>query len=365
VKVTFPHMGTAWIPMRAILRDLDVEVVVPPPTTRRTVELGVRHSPEFACFPLKLNLGNFMEAYELGADTILMGGGTGPCRFGYYAQVHREILADLGYDFRMVVLEPPRGHIGELLEKLRFITGGQPLRRIWRALRLGWNKFQAIDTLEREVFRVRAREKIRGSASRTFQRGLEMIDEARNVEETWESVEKCLDLLARIPRDEDVEPLRVGVVGEIFMITEPAANLKVLERLGSMGVEVDRAVMIGEWIRQHLLLDALRLRRKKDPVKEAAKPYLDHFVGGEGLESIGNSVLYARRGYDGIVHILPFTCMPEIVARSLLPQVAADHDIPVLTLVLDEHAGEAGVLTRLEAFVDLLRRRKEQRRSCC
>ena len=30
----------------------------------------------------------------MGADTILMAGGCGPCRFGYYSQLHREILRD-------------------------------------------------------------------------------------------------------------------------------------------------------------------------------------------------------------------------------------------------------------------------------
>ena len=81
--------------------------MLPPPTSRRTVELGVRNAPEFACFPLKLNLGNFLEAREMGADTVLMAGGIGPCRFGYYAQVQREILADMGAAMEMVVLEPP------------------------------------------------------------------------------------------------------------------------------------------------------------------------------------------------------------------------------------------------------------------
>lgn len=51
-------------------------------------------------------------------------------------------------------------------------------------------------------------------------------------------------------------------------------------------------------------------------------------------------------------------CMPEIISRSILPQVSRDHDMPVLSLVLDEHTGEAGIQTRLEAFVDLLERNR-------
>ena len=51
---------------------------------------------------------------------------------------------------------------------------------------------------------------------------------------------------------------------------------------------------------------------------------------------------------DGIVHILPFTCMPEIVAQSILPLVSRDYQLPILTMVVDEHTGIAGVRTRLE-----------------
>jgi predicted nucleotide-binding protein (sugar kinase/HSP70/actin superfamily) len=66
----------------------------------------------------------------------------------------------------------------------------------------------------------------------------------------------------------------------------------------------------------------------------------------------------AQEGVDGIVHILPFTCMPEIVAQSILPSVGKDYQLPILTVVVDEHTGIAGIRTRLEAFVDLLASRR-------
>ncbi len=54
-----------------------------------------------------------------------------------------------------------------------------------------------------------------------------------------------------------------------------------------------------------------------------------------------------------------FACIPEIVAKSIVPKLSKDYGIPVLTLFIDEQTGSAGVQTRLEAFVDLM----EQRRS--
>jgi predicted nucleotide-binding protein (sugar kinase/HSP70/actin superfamily) len=52
--------------------------------------------------------------------------------------------------------------------------------------------------------------------------------------------------------------------------------------------------------------------------------------------------------------------MPEIVAQTILPAVSRETGVPVMTLVVDEHSAEAGIVTRLEAFVDMLRRRTKR-----
>ena len=70
MKVTFPHMGTAHLAFGTLLADLGLEPVVPPRTSQRTLALGVKYAPEFACFPLKVNLGNYLEAFAAGAEAI-------------------------------------------------------------------------------------------------------------------------------------------------------------------------------------------------------------------------------------------------------------------------------------------------------
>ena len=127
-----------------------------------------------------------------------------------------------------------------------------------------------------------------------------------------------------------------------------------------MGVVIRRQIWFSDWILHHVVLSTLRLKRDAHLFR-LARPYLTHFVGGHGLESVAHTVAMAREGVDGVVHVLPFTCMPEIVAQSVLPQVSRDYSMPILTLVVDEHSAEAGVHTRLEAFVDLLKSRKRVR----
>ncbi|MCL6635531.1 MAG: CoA protein activase, partial [Peptococcaceae bacterium] len=130
------------------------------------------------------------------------------------------------------------------------------------------------------------------------------------------------------------------------------------------GVEGDRSIYLSEWINDHLFLGLLKGLRSRREACEAAPPYLRHFVGGHGQETVGSAVNYARSGYDGLIQVFPFTCMPEIVAESILPGVSMDYGIPVLTLIVDEHTGEAGMITRLEAFTDLLARKKEAKEAC-
>ncbi len=50
--------------------------------------------------------------------------------------------------------------------------------------------------------------------------------------------------------------------------------------------------------------------------------------------------------------------MPEIMSQNIFPKMREDVDLPILSLIMDEQTGKAGYLTRLEAFVDLMRRKK-------
>jgi predicted nucleotide-binding protein (sugar kinase/HSP70/actin superfamily) len=94
-------------------------------------------------------------------------------------------------------------------------------------------------------------------------------------------------------------------------------------------------------------------------IRRASKEYLPLCVGGHARECIGEAVLAQQEGFDGAIQIFPMGCMPEIVAKSILPAISKEKDFPIMTLVVDEMTGEAGYITRIEAFIDLLERRKE------
>ncbi len=361
MRVTFPHMGNLYIPVKAMLEHLGIEAVVPPFSSKKTLTLGAKYGPEFACLPMKLNLGNFIEAREMGADTIIMAGGRGPCRFGYYAQIEQAILKDIGCDMRLIVFEPPERHFSELLVKIKQISGRSSWWQVIQAVRFGYQKARAVDEVEMAAFKSRPREVTPGATDAAQQEALRLIDAASNRSELAGAVNKAASIISGVAVDKNRTVVKVGLVGEIYTLLDPFSNQYLERRLGKLGAEVNRSIYLSEWVNDHIFMGLVKGMRSRKETCGAAFPYLRHFVGGHGQETIGSAVTYARSGFDGLIQVLPFTCMPEIVAESILPEVSTDYSIPAMTLIVDEHTGEAGTLTRLEAFVDLLERKKETR----
>ncbi|MFW5991944.1 MAG: acyl-CoA dehydratase activase-related protein [Halanaerobiaceae bacterium] len=350
-KITFPHMGFMDIPLKAFFQELGFSVVTPPRITRKTLDLGMKNGPEFACLPLKINLGNFIQALDKGANIIVMGGGCGPCRFGYYGEVQRAILKKLGYDFKMFVIEPG---IFRNYRRIKEVFGKIPYKKIYPAAKLAWIKGRVVDRAYRLVLKNRAREEKSGQVDNIYRDFLRNVDNTASVDKinnyTDEFEKNIKEICSSFKKDIE---LNVGIVGEIYLVLEPFVNLEVERKLGKLGVSVEKDIYMTSW-----LLHFLHLSSEIDEIKEAAANYLRSFVGGHGLETVGNAVRYARRGFDGVIQLAPFTCMPEIISQSILPAVSKKEKIPVLTLFFDEHSADAGLQTRLEAFVDLLVRKK-------
>lgn len=354
MKLTFPHMGNAYILVSDLLSRLNLEFVVPPKTSTRTIELGVRHSPELACFPLKVTLGNFIEGIELGADAGIMVGGVGPCRFGYYAETQRRILKQIGYDVPMFILEPPTAHPIKFYKVFKKLCPKKTLLDLWKELKVSWKKAVYIERIEAESLKIRCKEKERGATTKAKQKAVGILQNAFLEEEIDRAFKEGMEILKSVEIIERESP-KIGIVGEFFILLEPYVNFDVEIILGEMGFYIERAIYITDWLNPGT--KAPVTGHSKEEVLAAAQPYLSHFVGGDGRQTIGHTILYIKEGFEGIVHLLPFTCMPELIAKSILPKIASDFNIPVLYLVIDEQTGKAGIQTRLEAFADLVRSR--------
>jgi predicted nucleotide-binding protein (sugar kinase/HSP70/actin superfamily) len=358
VRITTPNMGGVDLLLTDLFERLGVDYLPSPKTTNATMKLGLQHSPEFACLPLKVTVGNLIEGLEAGADATLMVGGCGPCRFGYYADIQRRIIEGLGYEYEAITLEPPSQDFRRFLATLRRISGDASYMTIWNAFKVSFRKGQAFDRIEKRALETRCYETERGAASAVREQAIKVVAAAKAPEEIIAAEARALALFDEMPR-RDIEPLKIGVVGEFYLLLEPFINFDIEEWLGERGVYIERSVYLTDWIGPST----------KNPVgghtdafvAEAASPYLDYRVGGEGQATIGHTMIYKRAGFDGIIQLLPFTCMPDTIAKSILPAVCKAQDMPALTLIVDEQTGKAGVHTRLEAFIDLLDSRRRAR----
>ena len=138
-------------------------------------------------------------------------------------------------------------------------------------------------------------------------------------------------------------PLTIAVVGHPYNIYDGYITHNLLRRLRSWGVRVMTAEMASE-----AELDAGTELLAGHPYWT----YEDEVVGAAGH--------YMRSGVDGIISIVSFACGPDSVMLSQIQRATKQSGSkPHLGVTIDEHTGEAGLVTRLEAFVDMLARRKQ------
>jgi len=128
------------------------------------------------------------------------------------------------------------------------------------------------------------------------------------------------------------------------------------------GVSTKRRLTPSWWVKDTALKP---FKLNSLDIKKNAKEYLTLGIGGHAKECIGEAVMAFKEGYDGAIQIFPMGCMPEIVSKSILPTISNDKDFPIMSLVVDEMTGEAGFVTRIEAFLDLLERRRSDVLSRC
>ena len=361
IKVAFPHMGTISIAWSLAVKKMGLEPLVPPYTNKRTLSLGTKYSPEAICLPYKLILGNFIEAIENGADYVAMLTSPGICRLGEYGNNIKTALDDLGYDANYIELSLYDGFKG-LYDFIKKLTGRNNPIMIARTMNILIRTIFVLDDLETALSYYRAREINPGDAEKNFKKGLKYISDVKHSRELKTAKKKALAEIAKTKIDKDREVLHVDLTGEIFVVLDYFSNQNIERELGKMGVQTRRSLTVGSFLKDAIIPKAFR--KGETHLQRAfrmAKPYLMRDIGGDALECISDVSYAQEKGKDGIIHISPFTCMPEIMSQNIFPSVRENVDIPLLALIMDEQTGKAGYITRLEAFVDLMRRRKRKK----
>jgi len=368
----FPTMGHLSIALATIFGGDLVNTIGPLPITRRTAELGAELTPEFICYPMTVTIGQMRQCLEAGANTLIMVGGKGRCRLGWYAELQEALLKRAGYEFEMVTINSPlplQQNYQPFVEAIKQILGHLPPQKLLYSALLGYAKAAAAEKAEAALYALRAREKRRGEADRCFKRLERSLKEAASLSSIKEALRQFQAETSAIVLAEGPPPLKVRLIGEIYAVFEHFVNHEIARTLGSLEdirIEVQTEITVLNWFRQNILHTPASLWRHRQ-IARAAHPYLENLVGGHGLDSVGLTALAPGEGIDGVIHLWPFTCMPEIIAQSILTRVVREKEIPLLTVIVNEQTGEAGLQTRIESFAHILQERKaarEEKQTC-
>jgi predicted nucleotide-binding protein (sugar kinase/HSP70/actin superfamily) len=136
----------------------------------------------------------------------------------------------------------------------------------------------------------------------------------------------------------------VAVIGHPYLLYDELVNHRLLHRLESSGCHPVTPEM----------LTAEQLESATNRLVGSA-----YWTWEEEVVGAGNH--YIEKKLDGIIGVVAFGCGPDSLMMDMVRRQAKEmNNTPFMNLTLEEHTAETGVVTRLEAFIDMIRRRKRR-----
>ncbi len=299
---------------------LGVEIVVSGKTTKKLLKEGLRYAPDEACLSIKVAFGHVKDLigkvdYLFLPRLVSLERGTYVCpKFIGFPDMIRSafdnlpLLVDTSFNLRRKPsnLFFPMYRIGRVFKKSFF--------SIYRAYK---------------------------KASEEQSKYLSSLRKGNPLPEalfSWEE-RRTLETLPN-----PTGGLRIALVGHPYNLYDSFINLNIIKKLEDLGARVITPEMISP----------IEIKRETDKIPQEVYWSLGREIVGVSFHLLGS------KSIDGLIHLGAFGCGPDSFLRELIADKIKKHqDIAYLSLILDEHTGEAGLVTRLEAFIDLIERRKK------
>ena len=367
--------------------------------TYKGLGLGKAYTSGKECYPCQITMGDILyflkkekeglgPAFNPGDYIYFMPEADGPCRFGMYNKYQRIVLDSFP--------EFSRIKIGALTTKDGYsLTGVIEKDRVRDLRKASYFSVVVADILDRLLWKIRPYEKEAGSADDFIERSMREMEDAFEVYGVKRDFEKILDKMEEVIEEGKAlvdprippKPL-IGMVGEIYLRSHVHANQDLIRLLEKYGAEVVNA-SIAEWmnytsydrlrdariafrlslkqlrfgaVKAHLkklvgyggdlfyqelkqrqvykrakaAIDLVEDHKVKDLEKILKQEDLFNFdVGTEACLSISGIVKYARDGYNGVVNVYPFTCMPSTITSAVIKPYMNKLRIPYLDTPYD------------------------------
>ena len=354
IVVSYPNIGEyeriVYNFLNKIIDNSNCKILRPEKNNKKILELGEENSPTNVCTPFKYTLGSMINSLNKGANVIIQIGGG--CRFGYYAQIQEKILKkDMGYKFEFINL-----YNGNKLEfftavkKVKMLNPRLSLQKLLKEIYFTIKLLRFSDNIltyirENECY-IEDKEKLQSIKNNILNDMLKI----KNISEiNLKRTEYKEEIDTLIVEKDDV--LKIGIVGELYSLMDPFSSSFLENDLLKKGYKIKRYTTAS-----YLLLDKNKSEKK---LLKDSKQYLKYKIGADGTESVAHTLELIDEGYDGVIHIKPFGCTPEINAMPILKKISDDYSFPIMFYTFDTLNSDTGFQTRVEAFIDMLEMRKK------
>lgn len=347
--ISFPHLGDYSYFIKPFIENItNQKVQVAPPITKKTIELGSKHSPDFICMPFKYNLGNYIESLEQGANILIQFGGG--CRYGNYAELQKTILKDLHYEFEFYeFINKGKTNFNYIYKTFKNINQNLTKTNLLKNFIITFTKIILFDQTENYN-----RKKVQKNYQELKKIKYKFINELKNETNIIKILKITHKYKKKYKKIKKIKPkLKIGIIGELYTAMEPSSTYNLEEELKKQNISIKRFTNISYLlIYKKILSPYIKLKTKK---------YLKYQQGADATDNIYRTLLLKKKKYDGIIHTKPFGCTPEVGITPILNRISREKQIPIIYLSFDTQTSNTGIKTRLEAFTDMLQMRKENK----
>jgi len=336
--------------LAGVFRSFGVNAVVM--ETYKGLDLGKEFTSGKECFPCQVTTGDILlylqkEQERLGGAfdgenyILFMPEADGPCRFGMYNKYQRIVLDSFP--------ELSKVKIGSLSSKNSYALDGMIEKDQTGDFRkVAYFSVVVADILDRLLWRIRPYERLKGAtdefielAMTTLADSFEQYGAKKDFVKIMDKLEETVNL-AKGLIDPEIPPKPViGIVGEIYLRTHVHSNQNIIKVLERYGAEVVNS-SLAEWVdyttydRVREAKTALFLSLREHLEKTVLKHDLYSFdLGTEACLSIAGIIEYMHQGYNGVVNVYPFTCMPGTITTSIMRPIMNRNKIPYLDAAYD------------------------------
>jgi len=313
---------------REFFKVLGLKVIVSLPTNRKILDDGIRETVNDACIPIKVFHGHVLNL----AGRV------------DYIFIPRLVSADGRSTFcpKFLGLPDMVRHAGMSLPQLidvRFNCGRFPggILRFFFAVAFTMGIKNPINIFQAAIRAVLKDHQYR----RLMQMGLTPLKALAMLDQNLASK----DGLVERDNPEEKNKMAIALLGYPYAVFDPYISADIYEKLVKLGVSVITFEQIPPKI----------MRQFSRVLPQNFFWYYSNRVCWAGLY-----LLRAKNKVDGIIHLTAFGCGPDAMVDKTLELEAKRAGLPFLSLSIDEHTGEGGVQTRLEAFIDMLQARKSK-----